>query len=136
MSHEAIDTVRAIYDAIGAGDTAAIAARFAADVRIEQTPELPWGGVYDGLAGFAKFSATLRAHIESRVAIDTVFAAGADIVVIGHTIGKTKQNGAAFEVAIAHVLTVADGKVTRARYFIDTPAMLAALGPQETMSGA
>ena len=123
----AIDTVRAIYDAIATGDTAAIAARLAPDIRIEQTPELPWGGVFEGLAGFAQFSKTLRAHIDSRVAVDRIFEAGADVVVIGRTIGQTKAKAAPFEVAVTHVLTVRDGKVTQARYFIDTPAMLAAL---------
>lgn len=123
----AIDTVRAIYDAIAAGDMAAIASRLAPDIRIEQTPELPWGGTFEGLAGFAQFSKTLRTHIDSRVAVDRIFEAGEDVVVIGRTIGQTKANATPFEVAVAHVLTVRDGKVTHARYFIDTPAMLAAL---------
>lgn len=123
----AIDTVRAIYDAIAAGDMAAIAARLAPDIRIEQTPDLPWGGTFEGLAGFAQFSKALRAHIESRVAVERIFEAGADVVVIGKTIGQTKKNATPFEVAVAHVLTVRDGKVVHARYFIDTPAMQAAL---------
>ena len=123
----AIDTVRAIYDAIAAGDMAAIAARIAPDIRIEQTPDLPWGGTFEGLAGFAQFSKTLRTHIDSRVAVDRIFEAGDDVVVIGRTIGQTKTNATPFEVAVAHVLTVRDGEVTHARYFIDTPAMLAAL---------
>lgn len=127
MSTDAIAIVRAIYDAIGRGDGAAIAAHLAPDIRVTQTPDLPWGGAFEGLAGFAQFSRTLREHIESRVEIERIFAAGEDVVVIGRTIGRAKQSGAAFEVAIAHVLTVREGKVTQARYFIDTPAMLAAL---------
>jgi ketosteroid isomerase-like protein len=126
MSNE-IETVRAIYDAISAGDTAAIVSRLAPDIRISQTPELPWGGTFEGLAGFAQFSKTLRTHIDSRVAVERIFEAGADVVVIGRTIGQTKATGAPFDVAIAHVLTVREGKVIEARYFIDTPAMLAAL---------
>lgn len=123
----AIDTVRAIYDAIAEGDMAAIAARLAPDIRIEQTPELPWGGVFEGLAGFAQFSKMLRTHIDSRIAVERMFEAGEDVVVIGRTIGQTKANAAPSEVAVAHVLSVRDTKVTHARYFIDTPAMLAAL---------
>lgn len=129
MSDAAIAIVREIYAAISSGDTAAIVARLAPDIAIEQTPELPWGGAFQGLAGFSQFSRTLREHIESRVEVERIFAAGDDIVVIGRTIGQTKKNATPFSVAIAHVLTVADGKVTRARYFIDTPAMLAALAP-------
>ncbi len=127
MTSSAIDTVRAIYEAISAGDTAAIAARLSPDVRISQTRELPWGGEFEGLAGFAQFSRTLREHIASRVEVERIFEAGEDVVVIGRTIGATKVKQTPFDVAIAHVLTVQDGKVVQARYFIDTPAMLEAL---------
>jgi uncharacterized protein len=127
MSTDSVAIVRAIYDAISVGDAAAIAARLSPEIRITQTPKLPWGGTFEGLAGFAQFSKTLRAHIESRVAVERMFEAGEDVVVIGRTIGRSKANGASFDVAIAHVLTVREGKVTQARYFIDTPAMLAAL---------
>jgi uncharacterized protein len=90
MTSAAIDVVRAIYDAISTGDMAAIAARLSPDVRITQTRELPWGGEFEGLAGFAQFSRTLREHISSRVEIDRIFEAGEDVVVIGRTIGATK----------------------------------------------
>ena len=127
MSADAIETVRAVYDAISRGDGPAIVARLAPEIVIEQTPDLPWGGRYEGLAGYAKFASILRSHIDSKVTVDRIFAAGEDVVVTGRTIGATKRNAVAFEVAIAHVLTVREGKVVRARYFIDTPAMLAAL---------
>jgi uncharacterized protein len=127
MTSAAIDVVRAIYDAISTGDMAAIAARLSPDVRITQTRELPWGGEFEGLAGFAQFSRTLREHISSRVEIDRIFEAGEDVVVIGRTIGATKTKETPFEVAVAHVLTVRGDKVVQARYFIDTPTMLAAL---------
>lgn len=131
MSSFAIETVRAIYAAISAGDMALIVPRLSPEIRISQTRALPWGGEFSGLAGFAQFSRTLREHISSRVEIDRVFEAGDDVVVIGRTIGTAKASGAAFEVAIAHVLTVREGKVVEARYFIDTPAMLAALNGQK-----
>lgn len=127
MSSDAIETVRAVYDASSAGDTAAIVARTSPDIRIEQTPELPWGGVYEGMEGFSRFMHTLREHIASRVTVERIFAAGEDAVVVGRTIGTTKAKETPFDVAIAHVLTVRDGKIVWARYFIDTPAMLAAL---------
>ena len=127
MSSEEIETVRAVYDAISRGDTAAIVARLSPDIAITQTSELPWGGEFEGLAGFAQFSRTLREHIASRVEVERIFEAGEDVVVIGRTIGATKVKQTPFDVAIAHVLTVQDGKVVQARYFIDTPAMLEAL---------
>lgn len=122
-----IAIVRAVYDAVNAGDAAGIVAHLSPDIRIAQTPDLPWGGEYEGLAGYAQFGKLLRQHIDSRVEVERMFAAGDDVVVIGRTIGATKAKEAPFAVAIAHVLTVRKGKVVVARYFIDTPAMLAAL---------
>ncbi|HYD88358.1 MAG TPA: nuclear transport factor 2 family protein [Vitreimonas sp.] len=122
-----IAIVRAIYDAINAGDAAGIVQHLSPDIRITQTRELPWGGEYEGLAGYAAFAKTLRHHIQSRVEVERIFAAGEDVVVIGRTIGAAKDKHTPFDVAIAHVLTVRGGKVVAARYYIDTPAMLAAL---------
>jgi ketosteroid isomerase-like protein len=122
-----IDIVRAMYEAIARGDAAGVAAFISPEIRISQTRALPWGGDYEGLAGFAQFSRTLREHIASALEVETIFAAGEDVVVLGHTNGMTKTKGTAFSVAIAHVLTVRDAKIVQARYFIDTPAMLAAL---------
>ena len=122
-----IEIVRAIYAAVASGNTAAIVAHLSPDIRVSQTRALPWGGEFEGLAGFAQFSRSLREHIGSRVEIDRIFEAGEDVVVIGRTIGATKAKDAPFDVAVAHVLTVRDDKVVAARYFIDTPAMLAAL---------
>jgi uncharacterized protein len=122
-----IAIVRAVYDAINAGDAAGVVAHLAPDIRIAQTPALPWGGEYQGLVGYAQFAKLLRQHIASRVEVERMFAAGEDVVVIGRTIGATKAKQTPFAVAIAHVLTVQGGKVVAARYYIDTPAMLAAL---------
>jgi uncharacterized protein len=121
-----LETVNALYAAINAGDGAAMAALYAPDVVITQTPDLPWGGEHRGHAGLAAFGKALRTHIDSKVTIERMFEAGEDVVVIGRTIGATKQ-GTAFDVAIAHVLTVQQGKITRARFFIDTSAMREAL---------
>lgn len=122
-----VEIVRAMYGAMSRGDAAGIVAHLSPDIRVWQTPALPWGGEYEGLAGFRRFGRTLREHVASAVEIDQVFEAGDEVVVIGRTVGATKAKGTPFSVAIAHVLTVKDGKIVRARYFIDTPAMLAAL---------
>src|SRR5574338_100755 len=122
-----IDIAGALYDAINAADMPAIMALYAPDVRISQSPTLPWGGEYEGLAGLARFGAALRVHIDSKVTIERFIEAGDDVVVLGRTIGTTKQSKTPFNVAIVHVLTVRNEKIVRAQYFIDTPAMLRAL---------
>lgn len=127
MSTEAIAIVRTVFDAIARGDAPAIVAHLSPAIRITQTTDLPWGGVYEGLAGYGRFAGILRQHIDSRVEVERVFSAGEHVVVIGRTVGTTKAKQTPFDVAIAHVLTVRDGKIVEARYFIDTPNMLAAL---------
>ena len=48
----------------------------------------------------------------------------------GKTAGTVNATGAAFDVDELHLLTVRDGKVVRFEAYIDTPAMLAALGEE------
>ena len=48
----------------------------------------------------------------------------------GRTAGTVNATGAAFDVDELHLLTVRDGRVVRFEAYIDTPAMLAALGAE------
>lgn len=63
-------------------------------------------------------------HVESQVDVDEFIDAGDQVVAIGHSRSRIKANGRAFEVAIAHVWTVQQGKVLRGEAYIDTPKML------------
>lgn len=45
-----------------------------------------------------------------------------------HPRGKALANGASFDIPEVHVWELRDGKVVRYRVYIDTPAMLDALG--------
>lgn len=46
----------------------------------------------------------------------------------GRTRGTVRANGASFDIPEVHVRELRDGKVVRYQSFIDTPAMLEALG--------
>jgi uncharacterized protein len=73
------------------------------------------------------FFLTLVEHVESRVTIESLFAAGDHVVQTGRTRGTVKANGANFDIPEAHVWELRDGKVVRYQVHIDTPAMLEAL---------
>jgi len=128
MSDEKIDVVRRVYDAMKNRDADAMRELFAEDVHFWQTPLLPWGGEYEGRDGAFTFFLTLVEHIDSQVTTENLFAAGDHVVQTGRTRGTVVANGATFDVPEAHVWEVRDGRVVGFRAYIDTPAMLEALG--------
>ncbi len=126
-SDAAIALIRALYDAYGRGDVLDVFSTLAQDVVIEQTPELPWGGSYQGLDGAREFFLGLMRHIESRVEVQEVFAAGNRVVVMARTRGLARATGTAFDIRAVHVFEVRRGKVSRFETYVDTPAMRAVL---------
>jgi ketosteroid isomerase-like protein len=71
---------------------------------------------------------TLVGHIESQVTTDSLFAAGDHVVQTGRTRGTVRANGASFDIPEVHVWELRDEKVMRYQAYIDTRAMLDALG--------
>jgi uncharacterized protein len=128
MPDDNLATIRRVYDALAARDASAIQEVFAPDVTIRQNPELPWGGEYEGHDGAFTFFLTLVEHIESQVTTESLFTAGDHVVQTGRTRGTVRANGASFDIPEVHVWELRDGKVVRYQVYIDTPAMLEALG--------
>jgi ketosteroid isomerase-like protein len=127
MGHENIDTIRRVYEAMKARDADVMEKLFADDISVWQSPELPWGGEYEGHDGVFTFFLTLVEHIESQVTTESLFAAGDHVVQTGRTRGTVRANGASFDIPEVHVWELRDGKVVRYQSYIDTPAMLEAL---------
>ena len=88
---------------------------------------LPWGGIYRGQEEASRFFITLAEHVDSRIEVDDIIDAGEHIVARGHSRGRVRANGQAFEVAIAHVWTMRQGKALRFENYLDIPTMLRAL---------
>ena len=125
MSNVAV--IERLYDAFRRRDIPAVLALFADDVEIRQSSAVPWGGTHRGHDGAVTFFSKLTGTITSTVTIERFLDAGDHVVVIGSTRGTVNGSGAAFDVPVAHVWTLRDGKVARVQYFIDDPTMLAAL---------
>jgi hypothetical protein len=128
MSEENLATITMLYAALAARDVSVIGTLFSEDVEVFQTPSLPWGGSYRGHDGLFTFFLALTENIESQVETEDLFAAGDHVVQRGRTRGTVKATGAGFDIAEVHVFELTDGKIVRYQAFIDTPAMLAALG--------
>jgi ketosteroid isomerase-like protein len=120
--------IERLYDAFRRRDLPEIFGVLAPDVEIRQSREVPWGGEYKGHEEAAVFFGKLTQSITSAVTLDGFVDAGEQVVALGRTRGTVNANGAAFDVRVAHVWTVKVGRVTRVEYYIDDPAMLAALG--------
>lgn len=125
--HPNVDLVRRLYAALDAVDLETILEIFDPEVEVHQTEELPWGGDFQGHDGLGRFFGLLRENITSKVTIQTVYAAGDEVVQIGRTAGTVNATGTPFDVEEMHLLTIRDGKVVRFEARIDTPAMLEAL---------
>jgi hypothetical protein len=63
MSQGNIDMIRRVYEPRRERD----AGIFGDDIHVWQSPELPWGGAYEGRAGAFTFFFTLVGHIQSQV---------------------------------------------------------------------
>jgi uncharacterized protein len=122
-----IAIIRRVYDAMKNRDANVMHELFAEDVVVRQSPEVPWGGEYDGKDGAFTFFLNLVEHIESQVTTESLFAAGDHVVQSGRTKGKVLATGASFDMPEVHVWELRDGKVVRFQVYIDTPAMLDAL---------
>jgi ketosteroid isomerase-like protein len=126
-SDDNLAIVRRWYDALAARDADTVRDLFAEDGEVWQTPELPWGGSYQGHDGLLTFFLTLVGTITSAVTEEGLFAAGDHVVQRGRTAGTVNANGAEFDVPEVHVFELRDGKVVKFTAYIDTPLMLAAL---------
>ena len=122
-----VEIVSRIYDALKQRDIPTAFELLSPQVEIVQSEEVPWGGTYRGHEEALRFFTKLVETITSAVTFDRLIDAGDHVVAIGRTQGTVNQNGASFDVPIAHVWTLRDGVVTRVLYCIDNPTMTAAL---------
>ncbi|EYF08394.1 Hypothetical protein CAP_3923 [Chondromyces apiculatus DSM 436] len=127
MAGANVELVQQVYAAMGRRDLEALFRMIAEDVKIVQSNAMPWGGCYEGHAGMREFFGKLGAKIKSAVAVERYIEAGEQVVAIGRTQGATLATGKTFDVPVAHVWTVKEGKVTELRPYIDHPTMEPAL---------
>jgi uncharacterized protein len=132
MSQSNADIVASVYDAMKEADLDGILARCHPGLTITQAEELPWGGHYVGRDGLIEFVTKLISTIASQVEHEALFEAGDRVIQRGRTRGTVRETGAEFDIPEVHVWTVRDGKVVAAEFYIDTPAMLAALGEKRS----
>jgi len=123
-----IDIVKLGYERYAARDFAGVFGLLADDIVVWQTDELPWGGEHNGHDGARKFFSMLAQYTSATPAPIAFIPAGKHIAVYGKLKGKANSSGASIDLDIVHLWQVENGKIDRFEAFIDTPAMLTALG--------
>jgi ketosteroid isomerase-like protein len=123
-----LETVRALYAAYESRDVEGLLAPLADDVEIYQSELLPWGGTYKGREGMMAFIQAITSHIDSIVVVEELVEAGDDVIMVGRSRGTIQANGEPYEVRLVDVIRLRDGKIRRLDIFLDTPAVLEAMG--------
>jgi ketosteroid isomerase-like protein len=120
--------IQQVYEAFETGDFATVLGLCDPQCTVTQDPALPWGGHYVGHDGVATFGINLASAIASTVTVDALFEAGDRVVQNGRTSGTAHATGTEFDIPETHVWTLRDGKIVAAEFYIETAAMLVALG--------
>ncbi|MEV0910244.1 MULTISPECIES: nuclear transport factor 2 family protein [Streptomyces] len=120
--------VRAVYDFIN-GVNPEGAALADPEITVHQSEELPWGGSYEGLAGFQRFYEAVSSAIHSEVETETLYQAGDRVVQSGRSRGFARATGKPFDVPETHIWRVRNGRITDLEIYVDTPALLEVLKP-------
>src|SRR3954447_3908258 len=140
MSREHVDVVRRLYsfrlDATGmvrGNFDNVFLDYFHADVEI--VPPLSYPDIessYRGQEGVRRWFQQMDEIWDNwRMEPERFFDAGSQVVVFVHVSGRAKQSGAALAISAAHVVTLRDGRVTRADVFLDRSDALEAAGLRE-----
>jgi ketosteroid isomerase-like protein len=123
---EHIGTVQEIYEAFGRGDIPAILDMLAPDVDWHVPEAVPHGGSFHGPDAVAGFFQGIGERWEDfRIETGDLLEGGDEVASIGRGEGTLRGAGPA-SYGFAHVFTVADGKITRFREYVDPdPTILA-----------
>ncbi len=124
-----LDVVQQIYAAVGSGDIPALLSLLTDDVEwtLQGPSVIPWAGPRRGREGVAEFFSLLGETLEFEQFEPREFVAQGDtVVVLGYERSLVKPTGRTFEQEWAHVYTLKDGKIAKARFIEDTAALVVA----------
>lgn len=117
--------VQKTYELFKSGDIETLLGMYSDDISWE-TPKVensPFGGKISGREKVTEFFALLDEHEEFTVFETTEFIAqGNKVVVLGHSTARVKSTNKELTLEFAHIITVADGKITGFLEFFDNAA--------------
>ena len=116
------ELIQRLYENFASGDIAAVLASFANDIAWTEADGFPLAGTYIGpQAVLEKVFMRLGEFSDNwGVVVDRLVADGDTVVANGKYTWKHKKSGKPCEVRMAHVWTLADGKVISFLQHVDT----------------
>jgi hypothetical protein len=127
---DSVHTIKTLYAAFGAGDPKAIFALLAPDIEWAVPGKAPWSGEGRGLEHVQRFFQTFGAAATLKTFEPrSFFAHGDQVVVLGYEEGASNATGRSWQAHFTHAFTVAGGKITAHREYIDTLAIADAFRP-------
>jgi ketosteroid isomerase-like protein len=124
-----VEVVRRAYEAMTNRDVDTVITLLDPHVEWGQPEALPWGGTYRGPQEVLEFFGKVNEYIEGlRVDSDEYLDADSSVVVLGWVRGTARRSDVPFAVRLAHVWKVRDGKIVWFYNYVDTAALLAAIG--------
>jgi ketosteroid isomerase-like protein len=123
-----LEIVRETYARHARGDLSGVFELLSPEIEIMQTTDLPWGGSFKGHEGARRFFGIIQQHVAAMPQPVRYVPAGDSVAVIGRLTGTARSTSRPLDLDIVHVWKVRDGLAVRFEAYIDTPAMLKALG--------
>jgi hypothetical protein len=119
-----LDIVKQLYAAFGTGDLPRLLGTLDSAVTWAVPGTAPWSGEGRGHEHVQRFFQSFG----SRAALEkfeprSFLADGDQVVVTGYEEGKARDTGRAWKAHFTHVFTLAQGKVTAHREYVDTQAV-------------
>ncbi len=124
-----VDVVQQNYAAVGGGDIPAVLDLLTDDVEwtMQGPSEIPFTGTRRGREAVGEFFSVLGENLEFQQFEPREFIAQGDtVVVLGYERSLIKPTGRTIEHEWAHVYTLRDGKIAKARFIEDTAAYVVA----------
>lgn len=130
MTASGIETVRKFYELMGQ-DRFEEASRFLSpEVVVRETPDLPFGGDYHGLAGNAELVGRMTAVFDLAILQSTFHDAGDTVTAKLRARFTPKAGGAPLDLDIVELITVRDGLIVELDIYHKTPSAIAAHWPR------
>jgi ketosteroid isomerase-like protein len=122
-----VTIIKRIYEAFENRDISTFFSLLSREIHVTQCPEVPWGGVFQGIQEAKIFFGKVSTYLDNHVSIERIVDGVDRIAVIGQTYGTVRATGVPFDVPIMHLWAFKDVLAVRLEIVLDVPAMQAAL---------
>ena len=104
--------------AAAGANLSAMAATLAPDVVLHQSPDLPWGGEFNGHAGYEEWARQMSAAFDQLEVKDRCFLVEGDTVVITcRLVTRSRASGKTLDLPMAQVVRVRGRRIVEFRPF-------------------